>query len=131
MATELVPHLASRAAKGAVGCDSCHLANGRGTAKILGNPRSQAHAIEWMTAFLSENFTLVNGEPLHCKLCHAENLGSPGFRRRIILTDALASLPRAVPGPRSADNTAEAAPHSAILSRAPRENADPPAHSRF
>ncbi|HEY6562384.1 MAG TPA: hypothetical protein VI072_34185 [Polyangiaceae bacterium] len=88
MARELVPRLAEKAG-GEVWCNDCHQRSGRGTAKILGNPRDERFAIEFMTTHLVENLETSKGQPLRCKMCHGANLGSPGFRRKIILTDHL------------------------------------------
>ncbi len=88
MARELVPRLAEKAG-GEVWCNDCHQKSGRGTAKILGNPRDERFAIEFMTTHLVENFETSKGEPLRCKMCHGANLGSPEFRRKIILTGHL------------------------------------------
>ncbi len=90
MAVELVPRLVAK--DGApVTCARCH----RGVAKILGSPRSEPRALEWMTAELAPNFLTRDDQPLRCKSCHRANWGTSGFDRRVILTDALAALPRA------------------------------------
>jgi hypothetical protein len=94
MALELVPRLAAKSGDAAVTCADCHARDGKPRAKILGAPRSQSRAIEWMTTELVENFARSDGKPLRCKTCHGGNLGGPDFRRRLILTDALAALPR-------------------------------------
>ena len=86
MATELVPALAKRGG-GAVWCNDCHTANGRGVTKILGEPRNEGFAVEWMTTHLVEDFETRSGDALHCKSCHRANLGSPDFQRKIILTN--------------------------------------------
>lgn len=93
MARELVPRLSTKGGGRAVTCADCHTREGRPVAKILGTPRSESRAIEWMTTELVEKFSLADGAPLRCKTCHAGNLGTPEFRRRLLLSDALSSLP--------------------------------------
>jgi hypothetical protein len=88
MATELIPRL-SKPGGGEVWCNDCHIVNGKGTAKILGNPRDERWAIEFMTTHLVENFETKNHNPLRCKSCHKGNLGTPEFQRKIILTGNL------------------------------------------
>lgn len=97
MATELVPRLASKEHAGPVECADCHARDGKPTAKLLGAPRTETHAIEWMTTELVEHFTRTDGSPLRCKNCHGGNLGSNEFQRRLVLTDALSALPKAAP----------------------------------
>jgi hypothetical protein len=89
MAVELVPRLVAKDGA-AVTCARCH----RGVAKILGAPRSEPRALEWMTAELAPNFVTRDDRPLRCRSCHRADWGSPGFDRKVILTDALAELPR-------------------------------------
>jgi hypothetical protein len=89
MATELIPSLEKKDG-GALWCNDCHTANGKPTAKILGVPRRQGFVIEWMTTHLTERFERASDQGnLLCKDCHRGNLGSPGFQRRIILSDHL------------------------------------------
>jgi hypothetical protein len=88
MASELIPRLAKKAG-GELWCNDCHQASGRGVAKILGNPRSESWAIEFMTTHLVEDFTTNRGESLRCKMCHKANLGSSAFVRKIVLTENL------------------------------------------
>lgn len=88
MATQLVPRLAKDGG-GRVWCNDCHLVSGKGRAEILGNPRSETWAIEWMTTHLVEDLRSHDGKPLRCKGCHGGNLGSPEFRKKIILTGDL------------------------------------------
>jgi hypothetical protein len=88
MAAELVPAL-QRKSGGELWCADCHASSGQAVPKILGDPRSQAWAVEWMTTHLVEDFTTKHGAPLRCKSCHQGNLGSPEFRRNIILTPNL------------------------------------------
>ncbi|HEV8245132.1 MAG TPA: hypothetical protein VGP93_05165, partial [Polyangiaceae bacterium] len=96
MASELIPRLEKKTG-GKVWCNDCHVVNGNGTAKILGNPRKRSWAIEWMTTHLSESFARsADHEPLRCKNCHGANLGSPAFQPKIIMTDHLPPKP-AVP----------------------------------
>ncbi|MGC4094158.1 MAG: hypothetical protein QM756_40855 [Polyangiaceae bacterium] len=92
MAREWVPRLKARDGR-AVTCESCHLQGARGVAKLLGAPRSEPRALEWMTSFLSEEFITRDAQPLRCKTCHGANWGSPDFRRKLLLTDALTALP--------------------------------------
>jgi len=93
MARELIPHLAKKSgASGGnrdVWCNDCHVVNGKGTTKILGNPRDPKWAIEWMTTHLVEDFETAKGNALYCKSCHKGNLGSPEFQKKIILSDRL------------------------------------------
>lgn len=97
MASELIPRLRKKGG-GEVWCNDCHLIEGKGTAKILGEPRDRARAVEWMTTVLVEKFETADGKPLRCKDCHQENLGHPGFQRKIILTERLPKVtPRSVP----------------------------------
>jgi hypothetical protein len=88
MAKELVPRLAKKGG-GDVWCSDCHQTGERGVAKILENPRNESWAIEFMTVHLVNDFETARGEPLRCKTCHGANIGNPGFKRRIILTDNL------------------------------------------
>jgi len=55
MAAELVPSLQKKGG-GEAWCNDCHAAEGKGQAKILGDPRSQKWSIEWMTTHLVEDF---------------------------------------------------------------------------
>lgn len=95
MASELSPRLRAKDHAGPVECADCHASAGKPTAKLLGMPRSQSQAIEWMTTELVENFTQIDGTPLRCKTCHRENLGDSGFQRQLLLSDALLALPKA------------------------------------
>jgi hypothetical protein len=88
MASELIPRLTKKTG-GELWCNDCHQATGRGVAKILGNPRDESWAIEFMTTHLVENLATRRGEPLRCKMCHGGRPGSPEFRRKIILTGSL------------------------------------------
>jgi hypothetical protein len=93
MARELVPRLAKKPTSGGeageVWCNDCHVVNGKATPKILGNPRDERWAIEWMTTHMVENFETPKGNALYCKSCHKGTLGSPEFQRKIILSDRL------------------------------------------
>ena len=89
MARELIPSLEKRTGSGEIWCNDCHLQQGKGKAKLLGKPRDQRWTVEWMTTHLAEDFQAADRKPLRCKSCHGANLGSPEFRRRIILTDHL------------------------------------------
>lgn len=93
MARELVPRLSLKSGGQAVTCADCHTHEGKAVAKILGAPRSESRAIEWMTTELVEKFSLVDGAPLRCKTCHGANLGTPEFQRHLLGTDALSALP--------------------------------------
>jgi hypothetical protein len=94
MARELVPRLQKRvvAAGGSgntdVWCQDCHA----GKPKLLGDPRRRDVAIEWMTTHLVEDFTTTADSPPKCKDCHGGDLGSPGFRSKVILGE-LSGLP--------------------------------------
>lgn len=94
MARELIPHLAKKTVGPAgevaeVWCNDCHVVNGKATPKILGNPRDERWAIEWMTTHMVENFQTAKGNALFCKSCHKGTLGSPEFQRKIILSERL------------------------------------------
>lgn len=86
MATELAPALRMKHGKQSVSCGDCHRSRGRGEARLLGTPRSESLAIEWMTRHMNEDFVRADGKALRCKTCHEENLGSPGFRRQLLLS---------------------------------------------
>jgi hypothetical protein len=88
MASELIPALRKKGG-GQVWCNNCHSPGDDGVAKILGEPRKESFAIEWMTTHLVEDFETNKGSPLHCKSCHQGNLGTPEFQRKIILTHYL------------------------------------------
>jgi hypothetical protein len=91
MASELVPALQKKDGAKLPWCNDCHMASGKGVARILGDPRQPGFAIEWMTTHLVEDFQTKNGSPLHCKSCHRGNVGTPQFERKIILTNHLPS----------------------------------------
>lgn len=88
MAASLVPAL-ERKSGGEVWCADCHASSGEAKPKILGDPRDQAWALEWMTVHLAEDFTTKRGAPLRCKSCHQAKIGSPDFQTKIILTNDL------------------------------------------
>ena len=88
MASELIPALQRNDGK-QLWCNDCHRASGKGVAKILGDPRQPAFAIEWMTTHLVEDFQTRSGAPLHCKSCHQGNVGTSQFERKIIFTNRL------------------------------------------
>ena len=88
MAGELIPRLRKKGG-GEVWCNDCHVVDGKGTPKILGQPRDARWATEWMTTVLVAKFETADGSPLRCKDCHQANLGSAAFERKIILTDRL------------------------------------------
>ena len=97
MSTELAPRLALKHSRRGVTCSDCHVRDGKPVAKLLGAPRNESAAIEWMTTELVENFSRSDGAPLRCKGCHGENLGSAGFRRKLLVSDAMSALPLASP----------------------------------
>jgi hypothetical protein len=88
MASELIPSLQKKNGAQAW-CNDCHVNEGKGVAKILGDPRQPTFAVEWMTTHLVEDFQSKGGSALHCKACHQGNLGTPEFQRRVILSDHL------------------------------------------
>jgi hypothetical protein len=88
MASELIPRLRKQDGS-KPWCNDCHVVNGEGAAKILGQPRNRPWAIEWMTTRLVANFQTAKGNALHCKSCHHANIGSPAFEAHVILTDNL------------------------------------------
>jgi hypothetical protein len=96
MARELVPRLSDKTG-GEVWCNDCHVRDGRGVAKILGNPRDRGFAIEWMSTHLVERFESRAGDALFCKNCHGGTLGTPEFRAKIVLRDPPLALPSAHP----------------------------------
>jgi hypothetical protein len=89
MATELVPHLRKKHGASPLWCNDCHAAEGQPQAKILGDPRNESWAIEWMTTHMVENFETAKGSPLRCKSCHKGNVGTPEFQGKIIATGNL------------------------------------------
>jgi hypothetical protein len=116
MARELIPSLEKKAG-GEVWCNDCHVVDGKGTAKILGNPRKQSWAIEWMTAHLTDDFQRsADHGTLRCKDCHGANLGSADFKRKIILTDHLPPRPTppAAPQPEPDTSAADAGAPEAV-----------------
>ena len=92
MAAELVPSLQKHGG-GELWCKDCHAPAGKGRAKILGNPRGRAQAIEWMTTHLVEKFDTARGEALRCTMCHEGNLGSKDWNSKVILTHHLPPIP--------------------------------------
>ncbi len=72
-------------------CRSCHTDNkGQPVAKILGNPRNQELAHEWMSLVMTSKFVVAaTGEKLRCKHCHVGNYKSPEWQAKVILTDHL------------------------------------------
>lgn len=86
MAQELIPALSEKAGRD-VWCNDCHVVAGKGTAKILGNPRDVRWAAEWMTTHLAEDFEAADGRPLRCKSCHRGNVGTPEFQPKLILRE--------------------------------------------
>lgn len=71
---------------GVVTCRTCHVNDaGSPLAKILGEPRDQTKAHEWMTLTMIGKFTGARGEPLKCRACHGGNYTTPAWRSRVIL----------------------------------------------
>lgn len=89
MASDLIPALQLKTNGALPWCNNCHSADGKGVAKILGDPRRPSFAVEWMTTHLVEDFQTKNGSPLHCKSCHQGNVGTPEFHKQVILTKSL------------------------------------------
>lgn len=92
MARELIPALEKKQG-GELWCNDCHLVGGKGTAKILGQPRDPRWAAEWMATHLVEDLRAADDKPLRCKSCHGGNPGTPEFQKKIILTDRLPRKP--------------------------------------
>ncbi|HET9954016.1 MAG TPA: hypothetical protein VFQ61_05915 [Polyangiaceae bacterium] len=86
MAIELAPKLREKGSGRPARCSSCHLVDGVGRAKLLGNPRAEPVALEWMNTHMVADFVTQNGALLRCKTCHRAQFGAPGFARRLILT---------------------------------------------
>ncbi len=101
MARELIPSL-EKAKGGDVWCNDCHMVDGRGTAKILGQPRDRRWAAEWMTTHLVEDLRASDHRPLRCRSCHQGNPGTREFQKKIILTDRLPVKPAVEPADASA-----------------------------
>lgn len=89
MASELVPALRKKSTGEAPWCSDCHASAGKGSAKLLGDPRDASFAIEWMTTHLVEDFETNSGAGLRCNGCHRGTIGTPQFQRKIILTELL------------------------------------------
>jgi hypothetical protein len=89
MASDLIPSLRRKKDGAAPWCNDCHMAEGKGVAKILGEPRRPSFAVEWMTTHLVEDFQSKAGSALHCKNCHIGSVGTPEFERKVILTNHL------------------------------------------
>ncbi len=88
MAQELIPSIRAKTGE-EVWCKDCHHVGDRGTPKPLGKPRKQSTALEWMNTQLVARFETKQGEPLYCKSCHGGNVGSPEFKKQLILEDLL------------------------------------------
>jgi hypothetical protein len=107
MARELVPRLRKRADQSErsgsreVWCQDCHA----GKPKLLGNPRKRDVAIDWMTTHLAPEFDTLADKPPKCKDCHGDDLGSPGFKAQIILSEL-----NGLPSPVVTDPAAVSAP---------------------
>jgi len=100
MARELIPALEKKRG-GELWCNDCHLVDGKGTAKILHQPRDGRWAAEWMATHLVEDLQASGGQPLRCRSCHGGNPGTPEFQKKIILTDRL-------PGKRAPEHNEDA-----------------------
>lgn len=98
MARELIPALEKKQG-GELWCNDCHMLDGKGTAKILRQPRDSRWAAEWMTTHLVEELQTADDKPLRCKSCHGGNPGTPEFQKKIILTDRLPVKRAAEPVP--------------------------------
>ena len=66
---------------------------GKPIVKILGQPRDVKKAMEWMNVVMVNRFVTLDGQKLKCKTCHQDKVGSPGFERKVILTDHLPPHP--------------------------------------
>lgn len=106
MARELIPALEKKQG-GELWCNDCHMVDGKGTAKILGQPRNSRWAAEWMATHLVEDLQAADDKPLRCKSCHGGNPGTPEFQKKIILTDRL-PVKRAAEAPPPAAEAADA-----------------------
>jgi hypothetical protein len=84
MAEELIPALSAKNGK-PVWCPTCHKSEGKGKAKILGEPRSRERAVEWMTAVMYERLQTAHGNPLKCAGCHQAAVNAKEFQKEIIL----------------------------------------------
>ncbi|MCC6900961.1 MAG: hypothetical protein IT377_18430 [Polyangiaceae bacterium] len=109
MARELIPALEKKQG-GELWCNDCHQGGGKGTAKILGQPRDSRWAAEWMTTHLVEDLQAKGGGLLRCKACHQGNPGTAEFQKKIILTDR---LPRPLAKPEAAPPVPEPPPADA------------------
>lgn len=122
MAQELIPSIRAKTGE-EVWCKDCHHVGEQGTPKPLGKSRKQSDAIEWMNTQLVARFETAQGDPLFCKSCHVGNLGSPDFKRKLILEDLLGDQsypPRAaVPPPKNPSVESGATPESAADGGAP------------
>jgi hypothetical protein len=98
MARELIPRLEKKGG-GEIWCNDCHVVAGKGTSKILRNPRSEGFAVDWMTTHLVGEFETKDGKVLRCKGCHRGNLGSPEFQKKVILSERLLGIDLPEPSP--------------------------------
>lgn len=105
MARELAAGLITKHGRHPVTCAHCHRASGRGEARLLGSPRSESLAIEWMTLHMTNDFVRVDGKALRCKTCHVGNLGSSDFRQQLLLSH-LAGLSLAAQPPAALEGLA-------------------------
>jgi hypothetical protein len=74
-------------------CSSCHSDDkGKPVAKILGNPRDETRAHEWMSLVMTKKFVVAaTGEKLKCKHCHVGNYKTPDWHPKVILTDHISA----------------------------------------
>jgi hypothetical protein len=67
-------------------CSSCHRDDaGKPVAKVLGNPRDEVRANEWMTLVMTTKFRAANGDPLKCRSCHVGMYSKPEWQPKVIL----------------------------------------------
>jgi hypothetical protein len=84
-------------------CKSCHTGDdGKPVVKILGQPRDVKKAMEWMNIVMVNRFVTLDGQKLKCKTCHQASVGSPGFEKKIILTNHLPPHPSGAEQPAAA-----------------------------
>jgi hypothetical protein len=111
MSTELMQSL--KTADGSkMTCRSCHTDDeGKPVGKIFGQPRDVRKAMEWMNVVMVNRFVTLDGQKLKCKFCHQDKVGSPGFDKKVILTNHLPPHPP-VAGAAAPPAPAEAPPAS-------------------
>jgi hypothetical protein len=93
MSTELMASI--KTADGSkMTCRSCHTDDdGKPVGKIFGQPRDVKKAMEWMNVVMVNRFVTLDGQKLKCKNCHQDKVGSPGFDKKVILTNHLPPHP--------------------------------------